>query len=215
MTRSPKGLLCDFEWIRKTWNVTRNVCDGLERRLDFAGDYEVHDCSVRLREATMEDTGLWTCQLESYKFGGGRGSGRLLSKDIYVQVMAPSTLPTTTTTTEVPSTRASFNLSTFNVKLEDTALPTKHNVLEVSLAKFLPYSVTILVIVIFLVLFTVIVVLHRLKTTQQTQSNQANQVVNIQPSPEITKTHTNDLIFLKSAFPHLMRFPSDDLGLSL
>ena len=214
MTRSPQGLLCDFEWIRKTWNVTKNVCDGLEQRLEFAGDYEVHDCSVRLREATREDTGLWTCQLESYKFGGGRGSGRLLSKDIYVQVMAPSTLPTTTTT-EIPSTRATFNLSTFNVKREDASLPTKHNLMEVSLAKFLPYSVTILVVVIFLVLFTVIVVFHRLKATQQRQSNQTNQVISIQPSPETTKTHTNDLIFLKSAFPHLMRFPSDDLGLNL
>ena len=60
LLRSPKGLSCDFEWIRKTWNVTGNDCLGLEERVEFAGDYLSHDCSLRVREAASLDTGLWT-----------------------------------------------------------------------------------------------------------------------------------------------------------
>ena len=35
--RSPSGQTCDFEWIRKTWNVTTTSCRGLEYRAAFAG----------------------------------------------------------------------------------------------------------------------------------------------------------------------------------
>ena len=198
--------------------MTRNDCLGLEERVEFAGDYPAHDCSIRVREADSLDTGLWTCELESYKFGGGRGSGTLLSKDIYVQVMPLTTTtttpppPPTTTTIRATSKRA---LSSLENMQEDRSLPTipKHRAFDVSLAKFVPYSVSIVVIVIFLVLFTVIVVLHKLKKSKQ---QQRNQVVNLQPKLEIPKTtDQNDLLFLKNAFPHVMRFPSDDLGLNL
>ena len=186
-------------------------CRGLEERLEWAGDYESHSCSVRVNEADSLDTGLWTCEMESYKFGGGRGSGTVVSKDIYVQVM-PLTTTTIPTTTE-KTTRATINLTSLDVKMDDHALLTKHDVLQVSLSKFLPYSVTILVIVTFLVLFTVIVVLHRLKATRQQRSS---ELVDLQPTLDIPKANNpNDLLFLKSAFPHLMRFPSDDLGLNL
>ena len=185
--------------------------------MEFAGDYLAHDCSLRVREATSLDTGLWTCQLESYKFGGGRGSGTLLSKDIYVQVMPVTTTtppPPTTTTTRATTKRAFISIDSLQ---EDRSLPTtpKHRSFDVSLAKFLPYSVSIVVVVIFLVLFTVIVVLllHKLKKFKQ---RQRSEVVNFQPKLEIPKTtDQNDLLFLKNAFPHVMRFPSDDLGLNL
>ena len=197
--------------------MTTNDCLGLEQRLDFAGDYPSHDCSIRVSDAASSDTGLWTCQLESYKFGGGRGSGTLLSKDIYVQVMPLTTTtpspPPPTTTTARPTTKGPF--ISLDKMREDRSLPTipKHSAFDVSLAKFVPYTVTIVVIVIFLVLFTVIVVLHKLKTSKQ---RQRNEVVNFQPKLEIPKTtDQNDLLFLKNAFPHVMRFPSDDLGLNL
>ena len=189
-----------------------NSCDGLDERMEFAGDYSEHSCSVRVQGARESlDSGLWTCHLESYTFGGGRGSGTVRSKDIYVQVMPPTTTTTTTTTEE--ATMANFNLSRLDVELDDKPLPTKHDVFQVSLAKFLPYSVTILVVVIFLVLFTVVVVLHKLKASRQQQTS---ELVSIQPKLEIPKTtDQNDLLFLKTAFPHVMRFPSDDLGLNL
>ena len=196
--------------------MTTNDCLGLDQRVEFAGSYPDHDCSLRVSEAASLDTGLWTCQLESYKFGGGRGSGSLLSKDIYVQVMPVTTTtpapPPPTTTTTRGTTRGTL-ISLDNMR-EDRSLPAipKHRAFDVSLAKFVPYSVTIVVIVIFLVLFTVIVVLHRLKTSKQRQRNEA---VNFQPKLEIPKTDQNDLLFLKNAFPHVMRFPSDDLGLNL
>ena len=196
--------------------MTTNDCLGLEQRVEFAGDYPSHDCSLRVRDATSLDTGLWTCHLESYKFGGGRGSGTLLSKDIYVQVMPLTTTtppPPPTTTTTKATTKVSL-ISLENMR-EDRSLPTlpNHRAFDVGFAKVVPYSVTIVVIVIFLVLFTVIVVLHKLKKSKQ---QQRNEVVNFQPKLEIPKTtDQNDLLFLKNAFPHVMRFPSDDLGLNL
>ena len=195
--------------------MTTNDCLGLEQRVEFAGDYPSHDCSLRVSDAASLDTGLWTCQLESYKFGGGRGSGTLLSKDIYVQVM-----PLTTTTPPPPpttiTTRATTKVSLIsqdNMR-QDRSLPTipNHRAFDVGLAKIVPYSVTIVVIVIFLVLFTAIVVLHKLKKSKQ---QQRNEVVNFQPKLEIPKTTDHDLVFLRNAFPHVMRFPSDDLGLNL
>ena len=35
--RSPSGHQCDFEWIRRTWNVTTTSCHGLHYRAAFAG----------------------------------------------------------------------------------------------------------------------------------------------------------------------------------
>ena len=142
-------------------------------KLIFPGDYERHECGISVKGAGSGDEGLWTCSMEYYKFGGGKGSSKILRKDTYVHVVSPTT--TTTTTTRVAPT--------FTVKgrtgriLEDNfcdiAQPTTKNLAtEVSLAKFVPHAISILVIVIFVVLFTLIVVLHKLKNVRQQQQQE-------------------------------------------
>ena len=167
------------------------------------------------------DEGLWTCAMEYYKFGGGKGSSRILKKDTYVHVVSPTT---TTTTTTVPPT---FTVrgkkgKILEENLRDNALPTTKNLAtEVSFAKFVPHAISILVVVIFVVLFTLIVVLHKLKNVrqQQQQQREVRQTISTarsQVEAELAKLpDVNDVMFLKKIFPHVMRLPSDDLGLNL
>ena len=102
--------------------------------------------------------------MEYYKFGGGRGSSRVLKRDTYIHLL---TTTTTTTTKRVPILR--------NVIADETtrASEVKHTsskILTVDVAKFVPVTISILVVVIFVVLFTLIVVLHKLKNVRHHQS---------------------------------------------
>ena len=159
-------------------------------KLIFPGDYERHECGISVKGAGSGDEGLWTCSMEYYKFVGGKGSSRILRKDSYVHVVSPTTK----------------NLAT-----------------EVSLAKFVPHAISILVIVIFVVLFTLIVVLHKLRNVrqQQQQEREVRHTVAVssaksQVEAELAKLpDVHDVVFLKKIFPHVMRLPSDDLGLNL
>ena len=234
--RSPSGQTCDFEWIRKTWNVTTTSCRGLEHKASFAGelrkkveaissriilgDYDRNECGIRVEGAGSGDEGLWTCAMEYYKFGGGKGSSRILKKDTYVHVVSPTT--TTTTTTTVPTfTVRGRKGKILEEDLRDNALPTTKNLAtEVSFAKFVAHAISILVVVIFVVLFTLIVVLHKLKNVrQQQQQREVRQTISTarsQVEAELAKLpDVNDVMFLKNIFPHVMRLPSDDLGLNL
>ena len=47
----------------------------------FLGDYDRHECGIRVEGAGSVDEGLWTCAMEYYKFGGGKGSSKILKKD--------------------------------------------------------------------------------------------------------------------------------------
>ena len=169
------------------------------------------------------DEGLWTCAMEYYKFGGGKGSSRILNKDTYVHVVSPTTTTTTTTTTVAPTfTVRGRKGKILENDLRDNALPTTKNLAtEVSFAKFVPHAISILVIVIFVVLFTLIVVLHKLKNVrqQQQQQREVRQTISTarsQVEAELAKLpDVNDVMFLKKIFPHVMRLPSDDLGLNL
>ena len=185
-------------------------------KLIFSGDYERHECGIRVEGAGSGDEGLWTCSMEYYKFGGGKGSSRILRKDTYVHVVSPTT--TTTTTTRVTPTFTMKGRT--GRKLEDSfrdiAQPTTKNLAtEVSFAKFVPLAISILVIVIFVVLFTLIVVLHKLKNVrqQQQQERQVRHTVTSaksQVEAELAKLpDVHDVVFLKKIFPHVMRLPSE------
>ena len=222
--RSPKGYTCDFEWIRKTWNVTRTSCSHLDYRSSFAGDYDQHDCSIRVDRAAAGDAGLWRCDLEYYKFGGGRGSSKILSKDTYVHVMDPTTTkPTTikTTTTKPELSIKSITRGVDSPELESVSSP-QHPVI-ISVARVVPLAISILVLVIFVVLFTLVVVLHKLKTVRQQQQQQQHQQQQHQQQPLTNRQRfeaemqnlpsIEDVIFLKNKFPHLLKLPNhSDLG---
>lgn len=234
--RSPSGSFCDFEWVRNIWNVTTTSCLGLENKVAFAGkikltpifanflfsgDYDNHECSIRVSRAEKQDTGLWTCELEYYKFGGGRGSSKVLSKDTYVHVMSPTTPTTTLSTTPLPTS----SVQSRNKVVPDVAMKSSEDLLNVNLAKFVPIAISILVIVIFVVLFTLIVVLHKLKNVggfqprPQSRSNQGQseaEVARTRLEAELDKLPgVEDVMFLKKVFPHVMRLNSTELGLNL
>ena len=188
----------------------------------FLGDYDRHECGIRVEGAGSVDEGLWTCAMEYYKFGGGKGSSKILKKDTYVHVVSPTTTTTTTTTVPPIFTVMGRKGRTLDEDLQDIVLPTAKNLAtEVSLAKFVPHAISILVIVIFVVLFTLIVVLHKLKNVrqQQQQQREVRQTISTaksQVEAELAKLpDVNDVMFLKKIFPHVMRLPSDDLGLNL
>ena len=154
--------------------------------------------------------------MEYYKFGGGRGSSRVLKRDTYIYVM---TTTTTTTTKRVPILR--------NIIAEATtkASEVKHTsskILTVDVARFVPVTISILVIVIFVVLFTLIVVLHKLKNVRslQSQPEQRVETANLTNrqrfEAELAKVPSiHDVNFLKNVFPHLMKVNESDLGLNL
>merc|ERR1712013_306675 len=98
---SPIGQRCEFEWRRKKWNISRSDCLELELRTSFVGTYNEHQCGIRVRNARPSDSGIWGCEMESYKFGGGRGSGFIVRGGVEVLVSEPTT--TTTTTTPRPT----------------------------------------------------------------------------------------------------------------
>ena len=101
---SPIGQRCEFEWRRKVcscffvfsvqynylhpflqkWNISRSDCLELELRTSFVGTYNEHQCGIRVRNARPSDSGIWGCEMESYKFGGGRGSGFIVRGGVEV-----------------------------------------------------------------------------------------------------------------------------------
>ena len=70
------GRLCEYEWKRSASAVKKQDCAGdLKSRVKFIGDYEKHECAIQLENVTKEDEGVWQCDIESYVWGGSKGSG--------------------------------------------------------------------------------------------------------------------------------------------
>jgi len=150
----------------------------------------------------------------------------VLSKDTYVHVMSPTTPTTTSSTVTVPTTSARDRNQVHNVvHSQDVAMKSSEELLNVSLAKFVPISISILVIVVFVVLFTLIVVLHKLKNVGGFQPRTQPRPVQGPSEAELARTRleaeldklpgVDDVIFLKKVFPHVMRMNSTELGLNL
>ena len=61
--------------------------------MEYVGNYNQHECEVKLDNFKATDEGLWTCELESYVFGGARGYGNtfnmleILAYDIKVNFL--------------------------------------------------------------------------------------------------------------------------------
>ena len=48
----------------------------------FIGNFDQHECKVELKNVAPSDVGKWECELESYVFGGSRGSGSTDKKSV-------------------------------------------------------------------------------------------------------------------------------------
>ena len=217
--RSPGGQFCDFEWKRSVWNVTQADCAGLEDRVTFAGSYEDHECALIVDGAAESDQGLWTCEVESYVLGGGRGSGSLRIGEF--NVVIPATTITTTTTTTTPTT--SFNRSPRKLDLDlvyhdnhaDTdPLPntTRQDLLLEKAT--IPVALSLVVIVVIISIIAILVIVHKMKNGSVSkvinlEAGQANTSFE-EPKQEKDEKVMEEVLFMKKVFPHIMNFPSEE-----
>lgn len=61
---------CDFEY--KSNGVMQTSCDFPDGKIEFFGDYETHQCGIRIHTLEKRDRGLWMCEMEKYYSGFSR-----------------------------------------------------------------------------------------------------------------------------------------------
>ena len=67
---------CSFQMNRATWNVTTVHCDDFNGRIEFNYKTRVQDlfiCEITLKSVTVEDFGIWNCQLSTQTTGQDQG----------------------------------------------------------------------------------------------------------------------------------------------
>ena len=92
--------ICDFEWKRDVWNITIANCSDYEGRMEWSGDYDYYGCAITIKNATLEDTGSWSCEIESYAAGKYRGYGYNATAEMEIQVVPKITKSDTEKETE-------------------------------------------------------------------------------------------------------------------
>jgi len=129
MWHSPANKMCDFEWKRSEDNITMQDCPLNEdhQKISFHGKYDDRTCGISFI-ATLEDTGIWKCEVEEYVWGGGRNSGRKVYATMNVTVQAATTRsptpPSTTTTTTTTTTSTTTTTTTTKAKTTTTTTTT-------------------------------------------------------------------------------------------
>jgi hypothetical protein len=73
------------------------------------------------------------------------------------------------------------------------------------------------VILVFIVLFSILVVVHKKKNSRSTGiTNVQNSEAIMEPSKGVEDPiRAEQLRFMKTVFPHIIKFPNDDPGLNL
>ncbi|XP_023324663.1 uncharacterized protein LOC111698541 [Eurytemora carolleeae] len=85
---------CDFEWKRMTGKVQVMDCHSeVSHRVSVSGDYEKHECGLKIENITMEDSGTWECEMEEYILLGGKGSGAKDEHIFNIEVHQKTTEP--------------------------------------------------------------------------------------------------------------------------
>ena len=99
---------CQLEWKYSYGDVTKQQChDDLEDRVSIAGDYNKHECSIRISGLEMKDAGSWECQMEAYVSGVFRGTTD--KKSVPLRIIEPTTTesePSSTTTVSSTTTQS-------------------------------------------------------------------------------------------------------------
>ena len=78
---------CDYQWKKNVWNVTVLNCDDYAGRAEFVADYDQYQCGMKLSNVGLEDAGKWSCEIESYRAGGGRNFGYIKTGEMTVRVI--------------------------------------------------------------------------------------------------------------------------------
>ena len=63
---------CDFEWVSLGSGVQQIGCDFPQGKVEFIGDYEKHQCGLRIHDLNAKDRGIWMCEMEKYYSGFSR-----------------------------------------------------------------------------------------------------------------------------------------------
>ena len=70
---------------------------GIHSRVKYVGNYTAHECEIEVSNVSSDDSGVWSCDVESYVLGAT--SGYKVQKDLTVTIKSPTTTTITTTTT--------------------------------------------------------------------------------------------------------------------
>lgn len=107
-----KKRTCNLEWKYATGNVTKQKChDDIDDRVTIAGDYEKHECSIKISDLELNDAGSWQCEMEEYRSGLFRGYTAQKNIDLNV-VKATTPTSTTQSTTLIDTTTVSTDSTT-------------------------------------------------------------------------------------------------------
>ena len=89
---------CDYEWT-PAYGVHQIGCDFPDGKVEFIGDYNKHQCGVRIHGLDARDRGTWMCEVEKYYVGFSRRYGEYRTNVLNLVVH----LKPTTTTSEPAS----------------------------------------------------------------------------------------------------------------
>jgi len=185
-----------------------------------------------VHEALISDSGVWSCEVESYYLGGSKGSGSVRIGEFNVEVLKPTTnTTTTTTTTSTTSTTTSPVASVHNNrsgrKLDNFPdydfLPNITRLdLPLNKATALPLVVGLVLVMVTIAAIAILVMVHRMKngSVSKVISLEAGQMnisfeENKDEKQEKNDQNMDEVRFMQDVFPHIINFPEDDLGLNL
>ena len=75
------------------------TCQRIDSRVKYIGNYTAHECKIELSNVSSDDSGVWSCDVESYLLGPN--SGYKAQKELTLTIKSPTTTTITTTTGKV------------------------------------------------------------------------------------------------------------------
>ena len=72
---------------------------GIHSRVKYVGNYTAHECEIEVSNVSSDDSGVWSCDVESYVLGAT--SGYRVQKELTITIKSPTTTTITTTTGKV------------------------------------------------------------------------------------------------------------------
>ena len=95
--------ICNFAWTMDTiysGNITIADCEDYKDRMEWSGDYEKFQCAITIKNAKLEDSGTWSCEIESYPNGQYRGEGYGINVTAKMEIKIDPRIPGSDTNTE-------------------------------------------------------------------------------------------------------------------
>ena len=95
--------ICKLAWTMDTiysGNITIADCEDYKDRMEWSGDYEKFQCAITIKNAKLEDSGTWSCEIESYPNGQYRGEGYGINVTAKMEIEIVPKIPGSDTDTE-------------------------------------------------------------------------------------------------------------------